>query len=361
MGIVLGLNSVRNDCREREIFTDIDGSGRLQGMRRNGPSRLQRLIARVRACVDARLYGFPALNKGVPMRFRKSVCGVLFVAFMSLCRQSWGGDVVFTPVQIQSTAASGGLTPTNWSASTAGINNPLVFNQFNPSLGTLLSVDITLTTNIRNDYELIFVPTPIITTIDVATTSTTDPAVLNDPSLRASLTDGPSVTLFGPNGAQIFGAPATRQPVDFVQMTESSGTWSSLLPVTDSHYIAPTVTQQSFSRSLTASDSPSLFSDFIGTGTVGLPVAATAYSSFFSSSGNGGGAVLTEANASVEIQYAFVGAQQLTPEPASILLLAVGFTGILVARRKSWSDRQQESARAQARILSASNTVRCMN
>jgi hypothetical protein len=268
------------------------------------------------------------------MRFREFGCGMMVLAFLSLSSQSRGGGVVFTPVQIQSTTSSGGLTSTNWSAGTAGINNPLVFNQFNPSLGTLTSVDITLTTNIRNDYELIFVPTPIITTIDVATTLTTNPSVLNDPSQRASLTDGPSVTLFAPNGVtQIFGAPATAQPVDLVQMTESSGTWSSLLPVTDPNYIPPTVTQQTFSRSLTASDSASLFSDFIGTGTVDLPVTATAFSSFFSSSGNGGGAVLTEANASVMIDYQFVGAQQLTPEPPSGLLLALGALGILVARR----------------------------
>jgi PEP-CTERM motif len=287
---------------------------------------------------------------------------MLCVAFLSLSIEAKGGDVIVTPVQMQSTSPSGGLTPTNWSAGTAGITNPLVFSQFDPKLGTLTSVDITLTTNIRNDYELIFVPTPIITTIDVATTQTTDPSVLNDPARRALLTDGPNVTLFAADGVtQLFGQPGTRQPVDFVQLTESSGMWSSLLPITDPHFIPPTVTQQSFSRSLTSIDAPSLISDFIGTGSVDLPVTATAFSSFYSSTGNGGGAVLTKADATVLIQYEYLpfGPQELTPEPASFLLLGVGFAVIIVARRVL-------SGRARVRDLesefsSAQNTVRCMS
>src|SRR5262249_1210451 len=65
---------------------------------------------------------------------------------------------------------------------------------------------------------------------------------------------------------------------------------------------------------------PSLFADFIGTGTVGLPVTATAFSSFYSNSGNGGGAVITKANAVVTIEYHF-GA---VPEPLSVCLLSLG-------------------------------------
>jgi PEP-CTERM motif len=278
------------------------------------------------------------------MRSRTLACGLLCVACLCLSRQVQGGSV--TPVQTQSTSASGGLTATNWGAGTAGINNPLVFNQFDPKLGTLTGVDITLTTNIRNDFMLVFVPTPIVTTIDVATTQTTDPSVLNDPAKRALLTDGPTVTLFAPNGASIFGPPATRQPVDFVQLTESSGTWSSLLPFTDPHFIPPSVTEQSFSRSLTSDNAPSLFSDFIGTGSVGLPVTATSFSSFFSSSGNGGGAVLTKANATVMIQYEFT--PHSVPEPTSLLLLGVGIAGILVTRRLASGHRKTQFASSKA-------------
>jgi hypothetical protein len=144
------------------------------------------------------------------------------------------------------------------------------------------------------------------------------------------LTDGPTVTLFGPDGStQIFGAPATRQPVDLVQLTKSSGTFSSLFPIGNPNFIPPSLTQQSFSTTLSPTNAPSLFSDFIGPGTVGLPVTATAFSSFYSSSGNGGGGVMTEANATVSLVYHFTA----VPEPSSIILLLLGFNIVVLAKR----------------------------
>jgi len=275
-------------------------------------------------------FGSCGLERSMPMRRRKIGYGIYCLAILCLSRQAVAGGLTLTPVQTQSTSPAGILTATNWGAGTTGITNPLVFNQFDPGLGVLTSINITLTTNIRNDYELIFVTTPITTTIDVATSQTTDPSVLSNPAERALLTDGPTVTLFGPNGTtELFGAPATRQPVDFVQMTESSGKFSSMDPINSPYYIPPTVTQQMFSRTLTAADSSSLFSEFIGTGTVDLPVTAAAYSSFYSSSGNGGGAVMTTANASVSIQFGFA----QVPEPSSIFLLGLGIGGSVLALR----------------------------
>jgi hypothetical protein len=255
-----------------------------------------------------------------------------------------GGEVL-TPLQTQSTSAPGVMVATDWGVGTTGITNPLTFDQFNPSLGSLSSIDITLTTTIRNDYELVFVNTPTPTTLYLATTQTTDPSVLANPSERASLTDGPTVTLFGPNGTtQIFGAPATRQPVDLVQLTESSsGTWSSMFATTNPNYIAPTITEQTFSLTLTAADAPSLFSEFIGSGDVNLPVAATAFSSFFSSDGNGGGAVRTTANAAVTIQYSYDAI--VTPEPSTAILLGLGISISLFA-----STRRRRAACASQRV-----------
>jgi hypothetical protein len=254
---------------------------------------------------------------------------LLCLASFLLSHHPAAGAEIVTPLQTQSTSPSGVLVATDWSTGTTGITNPLNFDQFNPKLGTLSAIDITLATTIRNDYELIFVNTPIPTTLYVATSQTTDPSVLANATERAQLTDGPSVTLFGPNGTtQIFGAPATRQPVDFVEMTESSGTWSSLLPITSPNYIPPTMTEQSFSLSLTAANAPSLFSEFIGTGEVDLPVTASAFSSFYSNSGNGGGAVLTTANAVVTLQYVYISS---IPEPSSAILLGLGICISFVA------------------------------
>jgi hypothetical protein len=253
---------------------------------------------------------------------------LFYLAFSLLSHHAIAGGLILSPLQTRSTSPAGVLVATDWGAGTTAITDPLAFDQFNRNLGSLTSIDITLTTTIRNDYELIFVKTQIPTTIYVATSQTKDPSVLADPTKRALLTDGPTVTLFGPNGTtQIFGAPATRQPVDLVQMTESSGTWSSLLPITNPNFIPPTMTTQSFSLTLTAADAPSLFPDFIGTGNVDLPVSATAFSSFYSSSGNGGGAVLTKANAVVTIQYAY----SSIPEPSSIILLGLGLGISLLA------------------------------
>jgi len=267
----------------------------------------------------------------------------LFCLALSLLSQpARAGGAILSALQTQSTSPPGVLVATNWGPGTTGINNPLSFNQFNPQLGSLNAINITLTTTIRNDYELVFVPTPIPTTIYVATTQTTDPSILADPTRRAMLTDGPTVTLFGPDGTtQIFGAPATRQPVDLVQLTERSGTWSSLLPITNPNFIPPTLTTQTFSRTLTAELAPSLFSEFIGTGSVDLPVTAMAFSSFYSSTGNGGGAVLTKANASVTLEYLF---GPMVPEPPSTILLGLGIGISLLAGARL--RRRAERARA---------------
>ena len=267
----------------------------------------------------------------VPMRQVSKCFGVLCLAFLCLGGQARAGGGV-SPVQTQSTSAPGVLVGVNWGPGSAGIS-PLSFQKFNPELGTLISVDITLTTTIRSDYELIFPATPTPTTIDLATSTTTDPSILANPVTRALLTDGPDITLLGPDSStQIFGGAGTRQPVDFVQMTESKGTYSSFVPITSPNYVAPTMTQQTLSRSLTAADSASLFAQFIGTGNFDLPISAYASSSFYSSTGNGGGAVITSAAASVSIKYNFLEPQTI-PEPSTAVLLGLGIGIGFLARR----------------------------
>jgi hypothetical protein len=228
---------------------------------------------------------------------------------------------------------------TDWGPAVSGVTSPTVFDQFDPHLGTLDAVLITLTTTIRNDYIMTFpgsAPNQPPTTLYLATSATSDPSVLTDPAKRALLTDGPTITLYASDGVtQIFGPPGTRQPVDFVQKTDAvAETFSSLLPVTDPHFIPPTMTQQSFSRTLDPSNAPgSLLASFIGKGKVDLPITAIAFGSFYSDSGNGSGILLTKARGTVTVQYLYTSTQASVPEPSSAILLPVGIGGCFLAYR----------------------------
>jgi hypothetical protein len=279
------------------------------------------------------LLGSCGPRRRVPMRWRTLVFELAWLAALWLSERPAAGGQILTPLQTQSTSAPGILMSTNWGPGTRGVTSPLVFERFNSHLGSLDAINITLSITIRNDYIMSFVATPLPTTLYLATSATSEPSVLADPAKRALLTDGPTVSLFASDGvAQLFGAPGTRQPVDFVQKTEAStGVWSSLLPVTDPHFIPPTVTEQSYSRTLDSSHAAALLASFIGTGTVDLPITATAFSSFYSDSSNGGGAVLTKARATFTIQYLYTAAS--IAEPSSAFLLALGIVGGILAYR----------------------------
>lgn len=278
------------------------------------------------------------------MSWRAIAFALSLLAIVTLPQHTAAGGQVTTPLQTGSIP----MTPTDWGAGTAGITDPLVFTQFNPSLGTLNAVELTLTTTIRNDFELIFAPTPIPTTLYVATTQTTDPSVLANPTLVQQLTDGPTVTLLGPDGiTPLFGAPGATLPVDVVSKTEPSGTYSSFLPVTDPNFIPPSNATLSLTNTLDASNAASMLAQFIGTGTIDMPLTAVADSSFYSSSGNGGGVVLTSASGTVTVQYLYTPAVSITPEPSGLILLGLGAgLGLLAACRTRRAARRAEGDRA---------------
>jgi PEP-CTERM motif len=126
-----------------------------------------------------------------------------------------------------------------------------------------------------------------------------------------------------------------------VSLTEPSGTWSSLLPITDPHFIPPNNVGLSVSRTLDASNAGSLFSLFVGTGNVNLPITATDFSSYYSNTGNGGGIVRTTVDATVTLQYQYT--PSAIPEPSSLILLGLGVSLGLLARglhhRAAYPDR----------------------
>jgi hypothetical protein len=246
-----------------------------------------------------------------------------------------------TPLQTQSTTPDGSLTSTNWGPGTPGITNPFVFSAFDPRLGSLDAVVMTLTATVRNDYTVNIVATPNPTTIYVADTATSDPSVLTDPTKLAQLTDGPTVTLYAPDGVtQIFGAPGTTQPVSYKAFTSATTTtFSGVL----------TQTTTTYTRTLDSSDAPpSLLAEFIGTDiNLDLNVIASAFSSFYSDTGNGSGEILTSANATATIQYLYTPTHISIPEPSSALLLALGTGGgFLTYRRHRRATHPAESDRA---------------
>jgi PEP-CTERM motif len=227
---------------------------------------------------------------------------------LSFLAALWLGHLPAAGGQITQTASIP-LTATDWSPGTGGITNPLVFNQFDPKLGTLDAITITFNTRVLNDFELIFYTTPTPTTITVGNAPASNPS------------EGPALTLYAPNGTTPI--LVSTVPADQVsRMTATASTYSSQLPITSPYYIPPSDVTNSLTDSLDRSNAAALFQDFIGTGSIGLPVTAIAYSSFTTSSGNGVGKVTTEASASVTLQYLFTAAS--VPEPSSLILLGLG-------------------------------------
>ena len=189
-------------------------------------------------------------------------------------------------------------TDTNFGPGTA-VNDPLVFNKFNPALGTLTSVSVTVS------YD--FTHTSTVTFFTPGTIGTA--AVQNVISVQR------------PDGTGIASATATdySQSTTFNPATMKLNQPITLSPVTSSGSIGPLL--------LTTSADLSLFT---GTGTISLPVVASSLASMPTNNGNGAAAVTTQADAKVTISYTYTA----VPEPSSAVLLGLGGAGFCLYRRR---------------------------
>jgi hypothetical protein len=207
-----------------------------------------------------------------------------------------------TPLQSQNATTGNELLQTDWQSGVAGVTTP-TFEQFNPNLGTLTDVDVTLSFNISNTYHMTFNTTPTIT----------------DENFGAGGV-GPTVTLLGPDDSTTILSGS--QPTQSFAEAQASGTTFDKTTNFSSGVLSDTL-----------SASSPLFSEFIGTSTITMPVEAMAFSTVTVDGGTGSGFVLTSANATVTVQYVYTPA---VPEPSSCVLLGLGIsiTLVSVSRRR---------------------------
>jgi hypothetical protein len=258
------------------------------------------------------------------MRVRASGLGLFCLAMLFLGESS--AIAAVTPIATTALQTDS-IAPTvpNWSPTTPSLQgqNPLVFSQFNPALGQLQSVNLTMTFTTSEVVNMNFTTASTIT--------------LRSSSAQAP-NAGPTITLNGPSGSgnlltasapvftytKTYGGPGQTLPQSFSNDTTKfqPGSPFFLTPNGQPNNLTSSFTG---SKSLTITD-PGQLSLFTGTGTVGLPAFATAGSFFSTTSGNGSGSILTFAGLTVTLSYTYV-----VPEPSSVALLGLGGGGILLA------------------------------
>ena len=219
------------------------------------------------------------------------LCGAIAVGLLPTAAKA---DVT-SPQAIQIAA-----TDTNFGPGTA-INDPMIFNQFNPTLGTLNSVSVSVLYDFSHSATVTFYTPGMFTT--------------------AATNNNLSVTLS--NGQQIASAtaPDYSQNTTFNAATMTLNNPVNLPSVTNSGAVGPV--------SLTSAADLALFT---GNGTVSIPVLASSVANFTTNNGNGAGLVTTQADAKVTVSYNYT--PNAVPEPSSVVLLGLGGCGLLWYRRR---------------------------
>lgn len=222
------------------------------------------------------------------------------------------------------------LTQTDFSVGNSGVtNNPMVFQQFDTQQGTrtLDSVTLSFSASITNNFSMRF--TNPATIVDSVATGNAD-------------TPGPTITLYQPDGTSSLLVVKAPNDPSFLTRSVTYGfgsgetfpqAFGSQFATNSPYYLAPATAQASSSVTTSAASDLAIFT---GTSTVALPVAASAFGQFSSSSGNGFGRITTNATAAVTIQYNWHltnSGGQTIPEPSSFVLAGLGF-GFLAYRSR---------------------------
>jgi hypothetical protein len=245
------------------------------------------------------------------MRVRELCIGLFCFALTSVVAETGARAAMTAPqsVTIPNT------TETSWMPGTpslAGLD-PMMFNRFDPALGTLTAVDVTMSYSLSRSISMSFTTPSTITIVAAPTT----------------------LALEGPLG----GTLSLKAPVDSVTYQQAGlpgQTYSTSEPVGSQFYLAPVGLPHNtpnlpftgtLSSQLTKAPDLTLFT---GPGSVGLNASAIAgISTITSSTGNGSGSVNTFAGLTVTVQYEYAA----VPEPSSVALLGLGGGGLLLLGR----------------------------
>jgi hypothetical protein len=205
------------------------------------------------------------------------------------------------PITSQAFTASIPVTPTDWSPGDPQANtNPIVVPKFDPSLGKLDAVNITLGYTFQNDFSMNF-STPASITL----TAQHDRIVVDRPNLSAIVQATPADI----SKTQLISGGPFPQTVAFPTVTRTGQT-------------API--------SLTSASDLALFTALQAGDKVKLPLFASAMSGF-SADGNGYGVVKTRAGAVVTVTYTY----DPVPEPTGLAIFGVVAVAALALRSRN--------------------------